>query len=60
MDKDILFQGKGKKPKPVPLVDIRYTLKKELDCIKRYKSIKKIDTLKSFVMPYFDVRKTKT
>lgn len=60
MDKDILFQGKGKKPKPVPLVDIRHALKKELDCIKGYKKYKKINDLKSFVMPYFDVRKTKT
>ena len=60
MDKK-LFQG-TKKEKAVPLVDIRYAIKKVIDCIKGYKKYKKIDKLKAFILTTdtFDPKKYKT
>ena len=48
MDKN-LFMG-SKKPKPIPLMDIRHILKKEIDCIKGYKKYKKLPKLKAFII----------
>ena len=49
MDKNILFQGKNK-VKAIPLTDIRFTIKKEIDCIKGYKKYKKINDLQTFIL----------